>query len=181
MDDGEVVWGTPAYFAPEQAAGDRMMPTSDVYAIGIILYEMFTGTVPFVGDSDQDVARKQLYENPLPISHHTQRVPKVLEAAVHKALLKDPGQRFHSADELRQALVEFKQSRLQQSTTGHAPQSTIDWVAMVLGVVAIAAVLGLVPLWTRVYRSYFPQQQPPSLAPIPSSWMQADPLGSDPK
>ncbi|MFQ5576938.1 MAG: protein kinase [Anaerolineae bacterium] len=112
MDDGELVWGTPAYFAPEQAAGDRVLPATDVYAI--IMYEMLTGKTPFGGNSDQEIARKQLYEQPPPMSTHTHRVPPPLEAVVNKALAKDPAQRYHSADQLKNDLLQF-----QQGARGH--------------------------------------------------------------
>ena len=156
MDDGELVWGTPAYFAPEQAAGDRMLPASDVYALGIILYEMFTGEVPFIGGTDQEVARKQLYEQPPPISKRTNRVPAELETIVHKALMKSPGQRFHTADQLRLALSQFKQQASgYNATQGRQSRSAFDWLTMLLGIIAIFAVLGLVPLWTQIYQAYF--------------------------
>lgn len=163
MDDGELVWGTPAYFAPEQAAGDRVLPATDVYAVGIMLYEMLSGTVPFVGENDQDVARKHLYEHPPSLSKYTHRVPLELEIIVNKSLAKDPNQRFRSADELKQALVQFRQ----ESSTGPAgtrtqalpatPDNGPDWLAFVLAFIAVIALLGLIPLWGQVVRTRFMQ------------------------
>jgi serine/threonine-protein kinase len=112
MDDGEVVWGTPAYFAPEQAAGDRVLPATDVYATGIILYEMLTGRVPFIGVDDQDVARKQLYEAHIPIDKINPRIPEPLARIVDAALAKNINERFLTADHLREALMMFKQGGL---------------------------------------------------------------------
>ena len=154
MDDGQLVWGTPAYFAPEQAAGDSMIPATDVYAIGIILYEMITGTVPFVGPSDQEVARKQLYEHPVPISDYTDQVPLTLEEITHKALMKNPAQRFHTADQLKQALVEFQEEERGQFPYPQQTSAPFDWPALLLGLIAIIAVLGLLPLWTQIYQIY---------------------------
>jgi len=177
MDDGELVWGTPAYFAPEQAAGDRVMPATDVYAIGIILYEMLTGTVPFKGNSDQEIARKQLYEHPAPMSDVSPRpIPPELEAIVRRALAKEPAARFHSADQLQEALFAYQQ----QSQSGHtvnvprwqgeapAPARTIDWIAIGLGILAVLALMGLIPLWVQVYRTHFkPDAAPQSVLPTP--------------
>lgn len=112
MDAGEVVWGTPAYFAPEQAAGDRVLPATDVYAIGIILYEMLTGRVPFVGVDDQDVARKQLYEAHLPVDQINPRIPEPLARIVDAAMAKNINERFLTADHLREALILFQQGGL---------------------------------------------------------------------
>lgn len=160
MDDGELVWGTPAYFAPEQAAGDRVMPGTDVYAIGIMLYEMLTGTVPFVATTDQEVARMQLYQQPQPITVHTHRVPPAVQAIVSKSLAKDLSQRYHSADQLKHALLQFQQSansytNLQPPVQGYAPAPSFDWVVVILGIAAIIAIIGLIPLWIQVYRIYF--------------------------
>jgi serine/threonine-protein kinase len=115
MDAGEVVWGTPAYFAPEQAAGDRVLPATDVYAIGIILYEMLTGRVPFVGVDDQDVARKQIYEAHIPVDRINPRIPEPLARVVDAAMAKNINERFLTADHLREALIMFKQGGLTAS------------------------------------------------------------------
>jgi len=112
MDAGEVVWGTPAYFAPEQAAGARVLPATDVYAIGIILYEMLTGNVPFRSEDDQEVARKQLYEAHVPIDQINRNIPEPLARIVDAAMAKNPNERFLTADHLREALLAFKQGRL---------------------------------------------------------------------
>ncbi len=164
MDDGELVWGTPAYFAPEQAAGDRVMPATDVYAIGVILYEMLTGTVPFKGQTDQEVARKHLYEHPAPMSTVTNRaVPPKLEAIVSKALAKEPAQRYHSADQLKQALLEFQQEINSGHTVVHATQystlapADVDWLGVILGSIAVLTIIGLIPLWIQVFRIHFGQ------------------------
>ena len=167
MDDGHLVWGTPAYFAPEQAAGDSMLPASDVYAIGIMLYEMLTGTVPFVATDDQEVARMQLYEQPRAISEIVFGVPSELETITQQALMKHPQQRFHTADQLKQALQKRRQ-QVQSMTSvqpgvSYAPAagSSLDWFAVILGIIAILAILGLVPLWVQVYRVRFTPQPPP--------------------
>lgn len=115
MDEGEVVWGTPAYFAPEQAAGDRVLPATDVYALGIILYEMLTGRVPFVGVDDQDVARKQLYEAHIPVDEIDPTIPEPLARIVDAAMAKNPNERFLTADHLREALILYKQGSLSAS------------------------------------------------------------------
>lgn len=179
MDDGELVWGTPAYFAPEQAAGDRVMPATDVYAIGIIMYEMLTGAVPFTGANDQEVARKQLYEHPAPMSAYTRRVPPELETITMRALAKEPGQRYHSADQLQRALLQYQQGAVSASyfstsqpkvSTRPVPATTtlpFDWVGLMLGLAAVVALTGLIPLWVQVYRTYFgPTPPPPPMATL---------------
>jgi serine/threonine-protein kinase len=115
MDEGEVVWGTPAYFAPEQASGDRVLPATDVYATGIILYEMASGRVPFVGVDDQDVARKQLYEAHIPVDRLNSAVPEPLARIIDAAMAKNPNERFLTADHLREALIMYRQGGLAAS------------------------------------------------------------------
>ncbi|MBE7474572.1 MAG: hypothetical protein DPW09_15125 [Anaerolineae bacterium] len=124
MDAGEVVWGTPAYFAPEQASGDRVLPATDVYAIGIILYEMLTGRVPFVGVDDQEVARKQIYEAHIPVDQINPRIPEPLARIVDAAMAKNINERFLTADHLREALTLFQQGGLSQAGLS-APISSV--------------------------------------------------------
>jgi serine/threonine-protein kinase len=124
MEAGEVVWGTPAYFAPEQASGDQALPATDVYAIGIIMYEMLTGRVPFVGVDDQDVARKQLYDAHIPVDRIDPSIPEPLARIIDAAMAKNPNERFLTADHLREALMMFKQGRLSVSGS-QAPISAV--------------------------------------------------------
>jgi tRNA A-37 threonylcarbamoyl transferase component Bud32 len=187
-DDGELVWGTPAYFAPEQAAGDRVLPATDVYAIGVIMYEMLSGRLPFSG-SDSEIARKHLYEAPTPVDQINPRIPSRLARIIDTAMSKQPDERFRTADEMRRALAEFRQSG--QGRTGyHAPTARpatsttprpaptagtsapasggVDWIALGLGFLAVLAVLGLVPLWASVYRAYVHRPIPSNL-PTPTA------------
>lgn len=112
MDDGEVVWGTPAYFAPEQASGDRVLPATDVYATGIILYEMLTGRLPFTGADDQEIARKQIYKLHVPVDQINPKIPEPLARIVDAAMAKNPNERFLTADHLREALIAYKKGGL---------------------------------------------------------------------
>jgi serine/threonine-protein kinase len=98
------VMGTPHYLSPEQAQGFEVTSVSDLYSIGVILYEALTGRVPFEGESAVAVAMKQVSETPQRPSSINPRVSPALDAAVMRALEKDPGQRFQSADAFIAAL-----------------------------------------------------------------------------
>jgi len=98
------IMGTAQYLSPEQAQGHAVSAPSDLYSVGIILYEMLTGRVPFEGESAVTIALKQVGEAPVPPSRHNPAVPPALEAVVLKALEKDPARRFADADEFIAAL-----------------------------------------------------------------------------
>jgi eukaryotic-like serine/threonine-protein kinase len=98
------VMGTPHYLSPEQAQGFDVTAVSDLYSIGVILYEALTGRVPFEADSAVAVAMKQVSQTPQRPSSINHRVSPALDAAVMRALEKDPGQRFQSADAFIAAL-----------------------------------------------------------------------------
>ena len=98
------VLGTAHYLPPEQAQGLPVTAASDIYSIGVMLYEALTGTVPFEGDSAVSVALKQVSERPQPPSRLSPAVSPALDAVVLKALAKDPANRFQSADEFIHAL-----------------------------------------------------------------------------
>jgi beta-lactam-binding protein with PASTA domain len=98
------VMGTAQYLSPEQAQGLAVTPGSDLYAIGVVLYEMLTGSVPFEGDSAVAVALKQVSEPPVPPSRLNPAIPRALDGVVLKALAKDPANRFTSAGEFLAAL-----------------------------------------------------------------------------
>jgi eukaryotic-like serine/threonine-protein kinase len=98
------VMGTPQYLSPEQAQGFEVTPVSDLYSIGVILYEALTRRVPFEGESAVAIAMKQVAETPQRPSSINPAVSPALDAVVMRALEKEPGQRFQSADAFIAAL-----------------------------------------------------------------------------
>jgi serine/threonine-protein kinase len=98
------VMGTAQYISPEQAQGKPTTPRSDIYSIGVILYELLTGRVPFEGESAVAVALKQVSEAPRRPSAINPKVPPALDAVVMRALAKDPDARFKDADAFLKAL-----------------------------------------------------------------------------
>jgi eukaryotic-like serine/threonine-protein kinase len=98
------VMGTAQYISPEQAQGKETTPRSDIYSIGVVLYEMLTGRVPFEGESAVAVALKQVSEAPRRPSAINPNVPPALDAVVMRALAKDPDARFKDADAFLKAL-----------------------------------------------------------------------------
>jgi serine/threonine-protein kinase len=92
--------GTAQYLSPEQARGAQVDQTSDLYSVGVVLYEMLTGQVPFTGDTPLEIAMKHLSEVPRPPSELRPEVPHDLDSVVLRALAKDPGERYQSADEM---------------------------------------------------------------------------------
>ncbi len=99
-----LIMGTPEYMAPEQVAGKKVDERADIYSLGIILYELFTGQVPFKGDSAIAVGFKQLREAPTAPHQINAQISPELEALILKALEKDPAMRFRSVSELKSAL-----------------------------------------------------------------------------
>ncbi|MBW3652583.1 MAG: Stk1 family PASTA domain-containing Ser/Thr kinase [Actinobacteria bacterium] len=98
------IMGTAQYLSPEQAQGHAVNARSDLYSIGIILYELLTGKVPFEADSAVTIALKQVSEAPVPPSQINRNVTPELESVVLRALMKDPQERFADADEFIAAL-----------------------------------------------------------------------------
>jgi len=92
--------GTAQYLSPEQARGAPVDQTSDLYSVGIVLYELLTGEVPFTGDTPLEIAMKHLSEPPKPPSELRPEVPHDLDLVVLRALAKDPSDRYQSAEEM---------------------------------------------------------------------------------
>ncbi|HYS07566.1 MAG TPA: protein kinase [Myxococcales bacterium] len=103
----DVVCGTPQYMAPEQATGGQLDARCDLYAVGIIFYQLVTGQVPFDGPSSMDVLTRQVHEPPMP---PRKRQPKAvisppLESLILRVLSKNPAQRPQTAEEFRQLVL----------------------------------------------------------------------------
>lgn len=97
--------GTPAYMSPEQASGKTVDHRSDVYSLGLILYEMFTGSVAFHGETPVEVALKQVQEAPDRPREKEPLLPRRLEKVILRCLEKDPAKRYQTVDELESALA----------------------------------------------------------------------------
>lgn len=101
------VLGTAHYVSPEQSTGKPLGPTTDIYSLGIVMYEAATGRVPFAGDDAISVAMKQVNEAPQPPSLINPNVDPALEAIILRCMEKTPADRYQSADELARALRDF--------------------------------------------------------------------------
>ena len=100
MTEAGSIIGTAQYLSPEQARGAPVDQTSDLYSVGIVLYELLTGNVPFNGDTPVEIAMKHLSQTPEPPSARRHDVPPDLDYVVLRALAKDPSERYRSAEEM---------------------------------------------------------------------------------
>lgn len=200
----EQVWGTPQYFSPEQAAGRSPTPASDVYSLGVILFEMLTNQLPFEAENHTALALKHLQDVPPSVTLYNTAVTRQLDQIVQKVLAKEPAQRYRTAGQFGRILqsyrlnndhtmtgvatvavigvsaeaiamppltqdeaatVDYQQPATQSSVTTANPQTATqanvettadapDLIAILLGIVAFIALIGLIPLWYAVYLAW---------------------------
>ncbi|HSR16525.1 MAG TPA: protein kinase [Ignavibacteriaceae bacterium] len=116
--------GTVAYMSPEQTRGDEIDNRSDIWSLGVILYEMLTGKLPYRGDFEQAVIYSILNEEPVSVSSIRKDIPLKLEQVIQKILNKNPILRYQSAEEFLKELKEL------QNKTGHAKSETDKTIAV---------------------------------------------------
>jgi serine/threonine protein kinase len=177
-EHSETVWGSPQYFAPEQAAGYAPSPASDVYSLGVVLYELLSGSLPFTSSSPEELARMHLEDDPVAIDEYLPDIPAPLEQIIMKVLSKEPSARYRTADQMGRVLLKFGMGNETPASLSLTPEAndyppradtadvvtpetddsdlSIDWLSVGLGLLALVAVGGLIPFWLWVYFVYNP-------------------------
>jgi serine/threonine-protein kinase len=135
--------GTAKYLAPEQADGSPVDGRADLYALGVVMYEMLTGRVPFEAETDLATAMLRLTEVPTPPGALRSGIPRELEKVVVRALARDPGDRFQTAEEMKSALerVEVPAERVAEPEEPRHPQPSTfrSWMLIPLILVVLTA------------------------------------------
>jgi eukaryotic-like serine/threonine-protein kinase len=143
------ILGTVRYMSPEQACGEHVDQSTDIWSLGVVLYEMVTGHVPFTGDTPREVMSAILEKEPPPLTRYVADAPAELHQIISKTLRKDRSQRYHSAPELLQALKDVRhklevEAELERST---AAPSWLRWTrspaVLVLTLLVVALALAL--------------------------------------
>jgi serine/threonine protein kinase len=117
--------GTPAYWCPEQIMGRAQDARSDIFSLGVLLYEMVTGISPFAADSLQKVCNHVLSSRPLPPSQMNSSIPTALDEILAKCLAKDPQQRLASADALAEQLYPLARRKTVPSAVAPAAEQSL--------------------------------------------------------
>lgn len=120
-DDPSVVFGTPEYMAPEQAMGETITPATDLYALGVTLYEVLTGEVPFQGPSAEETMRNHAEAPITPLRRVRPELAPCVERVVMRALAKDPDRRYASAQAMYEALGQAIEEARQPSSLALLP------------------------------------------------------------
>ncbi len=191
-EKSDLVWGSPQYFSPEQAAGKAPSPASDVYSLGVIFFEMLTGRLPFKGTTSAELSRQHQEVRPPEPRLFNPAIGENLNRIILKILSKEPSSRYRTADQLGRVLLTFSPKpkpsppgpdSLETEAPPKDPPPTpirreisrpravipskhqdsratpvrdsfeMDWLTILLGLIALVAVGGLIPFWLWVYFS----------------------------
>ena len=172
-------WGSPFYISPEQAQGKSPTIASDIYSLGVVLYQMMTGQLPITGDSVAELLNNHIYVQPVPPRDINERIPLSLNDAILRCLQKDPKKRYRSVSQVRDILANIRHSIILNSTSNALPRNSInvdtkqthpeksksqiikgdwqkqfaqfDWKTILLGLLATIAAAGLIPFWIYIY------------------------------
>jgi TolB-like protein/Tfp pilus assembly protein PilF len=172
------ILGTVRYMSPEQACGAPVDKRTDIWSLGVVLYEMATGHAPFTGDTPKEVMSSILEKEPAPLTHYVAHLPAELQQIISKTLRKDRKERYHSAKDLLKALKELRHKLEFEAELKHSTAPLwLHWIrspaVLVLLLLVTAFALALPFYWQRN-----PTASPPhdkSIAVLPFENLSADP------
>jgi eukaryotic-like serine/threonine-protein kinase len=158
----EIVWGSPLYFSPEQASGLAPSPASDVYSLGVVLYESLTGQTPFYSSDPSELARMHREQPPTTPRTLVPEIMPSLEKIMLKVLSKDPSARYRNGDQFGRVLNTFcKQNQIPVPYSAYEDGKNIgnevetdysvDWITIGLSFAALFLVGGLIPFWIYIF------------------------------
>jgi serine/threonine protein kinase/Flp pilus assembly protein TadD len=165
------VLGTVRYMSPEQACGEQVDKTTDIWSLGVVLYEMVTGHAPFTGDTPGEVMSLILKKEPSPLTRYVADAPAELQQIISKTLRKDREERYHSAHELLEALKNLRhklevEAELKRSTAAASWQRwTRSPTALALVLLVAALAFALPFYWHRNPTTTSPPEK--SIAVLP--------------
>jgi len=179
-----VMIGTPEYMSPEQVEGKEVDQRSDIYSLGVILYEMVTGRLPFIGETPISVAHKQKYEAPEDPKHLNAQLPEDLSRVILRCLEKDKEKRYQSAEELHAELTRLEEEiptaeraipKKKPTKSGEIAAGTgkINWVKIGLYAGAIVILALIVYAGVRLFTGR--KEVIDSIAVLPFENVNADP------
>ena len=163
---GKVI-GTPHYMSPEQVKGVELDQRSDIYSLGIILYEMLTGTLPFTGSSAWEVMIQRTQKTPRPASDHNPKIPPYLIKILERCLQPDPNLRYSSTAEILRDL----DTQTFHSTLNYRVRKGGRWSAIIGAVLLVALIAGGIAAWRSFSTS---KQRASEAAHAPVSVLVAD-------
>jgi len=176
----DMVWGSPQYFAPEQALGELPTPSTDVYSLGVVMYELFTGRLPFEAGSVEELVKMHQEQPPLDPRSYRPDLPEELALIMLKVLSKEPSARYRTADQLGHILANLLvKPRAKESITSEInvpviedristppampstsrvthedyipTHSRVDWKLIWLELITLLLVGGLIPFWLFIW------------------------------
>ena len=169
--------GTVRYMSPEQACGASIDKRTDLWSLGVVLYEMVTGHAPFGGEMPREVMASILEKEPPPLTSYVAHTPAELQQIISKMLRKKREERYHTAHELLEALkhlrrkLEFK-AELKRSTSA---RSWLRWTAMTAALLAVAAIVAAITMFSSNRVRSTPAAPEKSIAVLPFENLSHDP------